>query len=82
MGAFGLVVCLSCRACERCGVPAEDRDRVVQSLLNAWEKEPGDTLADTINAVTHAAHEEGWSVTFRRELERQAFRLVLVYARR
>ena len=39
-----------------------------------------EVLADTINAVTRAAHEEDWSVTFRRELELKASRLV--YARR
>ena len=39
----------------------------LESLLSAWEKEPGDSQADTINAVTRAAHEEDWSLTVRRE---------------
>lgn len=58
-----------------------ERDLVVQSLLRAWEKEPGDTLADAVNAVTRAAHENTeWSMDVRDQLERQAARLVLVAA--
>lgn len=56
-----------------------DRDQVVQRLLDAWNYEPGVTLADAVNAVTRAAHETPtWSLSVREELERQAARLVLV----
>ncbi|MDP2314892.1 MAG: hypothetical protein Q8P41_18475 [Pseudomonadota bacterium] len=56
-----------------------DRDLVVQRLLDAWNYEPGVTLADAVNAVSRAAHETPtWSLSIREELERQAARLVLV----
>lgn len=58
-----------------------DRDAIVEAMLRAWRKEPGDTLADAVNAVTRAAHEEPtWPYDFREELERRAARLVLVLA--
>ena len=56
-----------------------DRDAVVDALLRSWQHEPGDTLADAVNAVTRAAHENvNWDVQVREELERQAARLVYV----
>lgn len=56
-----------------------DRDAVVESLLSAWRKEPGNTLADASNALSRAAHENPlWGMDFREELERQAARMVLV----
>jgi len=56
-----------------------ERDQLVQALLNAWQKEPGDTLADAVNAVSRAAHEEpSFPMDFREQLERQAARLVLL----
>ena len=54
-----------------------DRDRVVEALLASWQREPGDTLADAVNAVTRAAHENPfWGVNIREEMERQAAKLV------
>lgn len=62
------------------GVRTEgDREQLVSTLLSAWQKEPGDTLADAVNAVTRAAHEHlTWPLNVREELERQAARLVYV----
>lgn len=58
-----------------------DTDAVVQALLDAFHKEPGDTVADAVNAVTRAAHETPWwGVNIREELERQAAQLVYVRA--
>ena len=60
---------------------AAERDAAVEVLLRSWHREPGDTLADAVNAVTRAAHEEPtWGQDMREELERQAARLVLVAA--
>jgi len=60
---------------------AAERDAAVEVLLRSWSKEPGETLADAVNAVTRAAHEEvTWGLGVREELERQAARLVLVPA--
>lgn len=58
---------------------AAQRDALVDDLLASWSSEPGDTLADAVNAVTRAAHENPlWGVDIREEIERQASRLVLV----
>ena len=60
---------------------AGQRDAVVQAMLDAWAKEPGDTLADAVNAVTRSAHEQiDWNLDLREALEKQASRLVLVPA--
>jgi len=60
---------------------AAAREEVVDAFESAWRKEPGDTLADAVNAVTRAAHEESkWDVLFREALERQAAELVYVRA--
>ena len=60
---------------------AADREATYEHLLSAWRREPGDTLADAVNAVTRAAHENPlWDIGVREELERQASRLVLVAA--
>lgn len=32
----------------------------VEALLRAWNKEPGHSRADVVNAITRAAHEEAW----------------------
>lgn len=57
----------------------QDDDAVVEELLSAWRQEPGDTLADCVNAVSRAAHQNPlWGIDIREELERQASRLVLV----
>lgn len=42
-------------------LPGVDREEMVNRLVRAWEKEPGWTRADIVNAVTRAAHEEAWS---------------------
>lgn len=56
-----------------------DRDALVEILLSSWKKEPGDTLADCVNAVSRAAHETPtWGLDVREEFERQAAKLVLV----
>jgi len=55
------------------------RDAIVEALLSAWQHEPGDTLADCVNAVSRAAHEHPfWGMDFRQELERRTASLVLV----
>ena len=54
-------------------------DALMEIFLGAWQKEPGDTLADAVNAVSRAAHEHPlWSFNIREELERQAAQLVYV----
>lgn len=56
-----------------------ENDVIVEELLCAWRKEPGDSLADAINALSRSAHESDlWDMDFREEMERQAARLVLV----
>lgn len=58
---------------------AEQRDELVQVLLDSWRKEPGNTLADCVNAVTRAAHEhDGFGLDIREAFERQAANLILV----
>lgn len=60
-------------------IPARDRDQAVEALLGSWQKEPGDTLADAVNAVSRSAHESDfWSRDLRAELEARAASLVLV----
>lgn len=57
------------------------RDAVVEAILTSFNREPGNTLADAVNAVSRAAHEHPlWGMDFRAELERQAARLVYVNA--
>ncbi len=58
-----------------------DDEAIVDALLSSWQQEPGDTLADAVNAVTRSAHSvPTWDIDFREELERRASRLVLVPA--
>jgi len=58
---------------------AAQRDALVEKLLESWQVEPGETLADAVNAVTRAAHENtAWDIAIREEIERQASRLVYV----
>lgn len=61
-------------------VPGVRDGRVVlDQLLAAWAKEPGETLADCVNAVARAAHEApAWGYDLQEQLERQAARLVYV----
>lgn len=57
------------------------RDQLVEAILTAWYVEPGETLADAVNAVSRAAHETpSFTMDYREQLERQAARLVLVPA--
>jgi len=56
---------------------AAQRDALVEKLLESWQYEPGETLADAVNAVTRAAHTD-WDMEVREHLERQASRLVYV----
>ncbi len=60
-------------------VPGERDDKVVVSaLVDAWTQEPGDTLADAVNALTRAAHVvPAWSLSVREELERAAGEIVM-----
>jgi hypothetical protein len=57
------------------------RDATVEALLNAYTVEPGDTLADLLNAVTRAAHEAEWNEFQRAALEHAAGDLLPVLAR-
>ena len=57
-----------------------DKERLTRIFLSHWAKEPGDTLADVVNAVTRAAHEHTeWPMTVREILERQAAELVYAH---
>jgi hypothetical protein len=60
---------------------AMSRDILVESLLTAYNKEPGDSLADIVNAVTRMAHESLLSDIRRDMVERSAAALVPVLAR-
>lgn len=51
------------------------QDAMVQALLSAFRTEPGETLADLINAVTRAAHEKV-PIHVRPELEESAGKLM------
>lgn len=56
----------------------EGRRTYLDELLASFRKEPGDSLADLVNALSRAAHEvPAWPQTFREDLERQAGRLVM-----
>lgn len=57
------------------------RDALVQALLTGYGKEPGETVADVLNAVTRAAHESIVDGAVRDTLERRAGALVPVFAR-
>jgi len=58
-----------------------DRRQTVEEFLTAWGKEPGDSLAHCVNAVTRAAHENPfWTIDVREDLERQAAQLVYATA--
>jgi len=59
----------------------EKRQDTLEVLMRALSKEPGDTLADAVNAVTRAAHEHRpWGQEVRETLERQASQLVYAAA--
>jgi hypothetical protein len=54
-------------------VPGCGREDLIARLVRAWEKEPGYTKADLVNAISRAAHEEPWSNPWARSsLEEQA----------
>lgn len=53
--------------------PSGKRDDAVDHFFNAWLKEPGQTRADYVNAITRAAHEAPWTSPWvTEELESQA----------
>ena len=57
------------------GVPAKS---LLEALVESWHKEPGDTLADALCAVTRAAHETpAWDASAALGLERQAGALLV-----
>jgi hypothetical protein len=56
------------------------KDVLLEALLGAHAKEPGDSLADILNAVTRAAHEADWSEFSRQMLEHRAGELLPVLA--
>jgi hypothetical protein len=53
----------------------------VEALLSGWSKEPGNTLADIINAVTRAAHETKFGLDKQEKIEKAAGELVPVLVR-
>jgi hypothetical protein len=61
-------------------VPGCAGDAMVARLVRAWEKEPGWTKADLVNAISRAAHEEPWTNPWARSsLEEQAGRYLYNY---
>ena len=56
------------------------KDVLTAALIQSYNLEPGETIADLVNAVTRCAHEGEWDMTIRDELEREAGRLVPVLA--
>jgi hypothetical protein len=56
------------------------KEQQVENLMAAWEREPGYTRADVVNAITRAAHEGSWwSNPFEsEEVEAQAGKLLYV----
>lgn len=52
------------------------KDALLESLLRAHSAEPGDSIADLLNAVTRAAHEAEWSEFNRSMLEHRAGELM------
>jgi hypothetical protein len=55
--------------------------QTVEALLRSYKKEPGDSVADLLNAATRAAHEELMDDIARDVLERRAGALLPVLAR-
>ena len=53
----------------------------VEALLSGWSREPGNTLADIINAVTRAAHESKFGIDKQEKIEKSAGELVPVLVR-
>lgn len=53
----------------------------VEAMLTGWRNEPGNTLADLINAVTRAAWQSDFDQLEREQLEREAGDLIPVLAR-
>lgn len=61
-------------AVSTCGV---GKDEMVKRLHSAWEREPGYSKTDILNAITRAAHENTWGTwTDSEELESQAGELL------
>lgn len=62
-------------------LPGRDPEAKLQKLMVAWQKEPGYSRADMINAVTRAVHEGTWwnnPVDGSEEVEEQAGKLLYV----
>jgi hypothetical protein len=57
------------------------RDVQIEALLGGYNREPGDTLADLLNAVTRAAHPTAWDDAARATLERRAGELLPILVR-
>ena len=58
------------------------RDALVESLVGGFNREPGDSLADLVNAVTRAAHEGMVSDIQQWQMERDAGDLMVVLAQK
>ncbi len=56
----------------------KDGEQLFDALVDAWKIEPGDTLADAVNAVTRAAHRSTSNLNVQQALERRAARLLIV----
>jgi hypothetical protein len=56
----------------------KDGEHLFDMLVDAWQIEPGKTLADAVNAVTRAAHRSDGTHRVQQELERRATRLVAI----
>jgi len=57
------------------------RDAQIEALLGGFNREPGDSLADLLNAVTRAAHQTAWDDAARASLERRAGELLPILVR-
>jgi hypothetical protein len=58
------------------------RDALVQSLTDGFDREPGGSLADLVNAVTRAAHEGMLDDIQQWQLEREAGDLMMALAKK
>ena len=52
-----------------------------EALLSAWTQEPGNTLADLINAVTRYAHASKLGIDRQEKVERSAGELIPILVR-
>jgi hypothetical protein len=61
-------------------VPGIRRDAMVEMLLSSFDKEPGDSLADVVNAVTRLHQRELIPVVHREDIESQAGEFVMSWS--